>query len=184
MAQMLRTILNRLPLLVLIAACGHQEPNLAVAPVPDASQRLSFAPPADSAARAAMLTATVCLLRGGHAEDCQEAQGPQTPCDARPASQFVTLYEPLVDSVSRVRLTQAFAMNDALKRLFPDGTPMREIADARRSAPCSDWNAADGKCAALRYRDLWTLFRGPYSGQDVSTIEVFLATPACRSELP
>jgi hypothetical protein len=166
-----------------LAACGSSQPLLLTG-VPETQALLSYQLPTDSAAlRAVLNTAldqTVCLVRSGRADECQEAL--DTPgCDSRSAAEVRALYTAAFDSIPAVTMAGPAQMNAQLRGVFPAGSPDVPIQDARRGRPCLDWNQADGTCAAIRYREIWMLFRGPNDARRLpATLEVFLAYLPCR----
>lgn len=171
--------------LLLLAACGKGAPLLLTG-VPDSQSRLVFALPTDSAAlRTALDTAlaqTVCLVRSGRADECSEATDAPS-CDRTAAAEVRARYAPAFAAVPSVTMENAFAMNAQLVRLIPGAEVGTPLQDARRASPCTDWNEADGTCAALRFEQIWMLFRSPNAVRTrPTTLEVFLANPPCRGE--
>ncbi len=176
----------RLAAAVAVLAACHHTPTLLLTGVPEGSGRLSYDLPADTTAlRSALakaLDGTVCLVRSGRADECQEA--PDAPsCDRRSAAEVRARYAAVFDSIPKVFLSSAFEMNDKLRPLFPGATFGIPLQDARRGTPCTDWNRADGSCAAMVYQEVWLLFRSRSdAGARPATLEVFLANPPCRGE--
>ncbi len=168
-----------------LAACRLAKPLLLTG-VPEINGRLGYDLPADSAGLHAVLAkaleGTVCLVRSGRADECQEA--PDAPsCDRRSAAEVRARYAAVFDSIPRVILSLAPEMNDKLRPLFPGATFGIPLQDARRTTPCTDWNQTDGSCAAMVYQEVWLLFRSRSdSATRPATLEVFLANPPCRGD--
>ncbi|MEO8451298.1 MAG: hypothetical protein ABI647_16000 [Gemmatimonadota bacterium] len=173
-------------ILSVASACSKPLP-VSVDAVPEARSRLTYQLPADSSSLRGVLqkalTHTVCLVRSGRADECQEESQPPS-CDTRSAEEVRVLYASVFDSIPRVMLSTPFSMSQSLGGLFPGATPTITLHDARRTNPCSDWNQPDGACAAVRTREVWFLFRGPAEPRGrPTTLEVFLAALPCRRDL-
>jgi hypothetical protein len=175
------------------AACRHHvEPPVVVA-VPDRSQRLVFAIPADSAAARRVVDSAririVCLA--GHptadARGCDRRPNAEPSCNRNRAAIAATL-GPVLTAVPTLRWTDS--TESELRRRFPDFVvAVRQLRDARRSYRCETWDA--GKCLAVapRSQGIWLMLTAPARSERVETVTVFLGrenlcdragTPAVR----
>lgn len=160
------------------AACRHHvEPPVVVA-VPDLSQRLVFAIPADSAAARRVVDSAririVCLA--GHPQ--ADARG----CDSHPTAEPSCNINraAVADSVAAVLAvvpTLRFfdSTETVLQRRFPDLVMAKsQLRDARRAFKCETWDA--GKCLGIapRSQSIWLLLTAAASSERVDTVTVFL----------
>ena len=158
------------------ACCGRPAPLLVA--VPDASQRITVAIPADSAeARAAVvaLSAEMACLVGSPQADaraCALAPSEGPTCTTR-RDATVRALQPLLDALPDIRLTTPIVTEEALVQRFPGfRVATREVRDARRLLRCDTW--FEGKCVGLSVKDVWVLLRADSGSERVDTVEVFL----------
>ena len=164
-----------------ISGCtsSHGDPELV--PVPERFERLeldlstSNGQPADSAAVAAAIERVVCLLRSGRADDCREPDSAALVCTARSEAEIRAALTPTFHALREVVLTSSDDAVRTLRERLPGAVVSDIVYDARRKAPCYDWNPGDGACAAVRVDKVWLLLHAPGRDKPLDRIDVFLA---------
>jgi hypothetical protein len=160
-----------------VACRHHVEPPVVVA-VPDLSQRLVFAIPADSAAARRVVDSAririVCLAGHANADArrCNRTPTAEPSCNINRAAVADSLGAVLA-AVPTLRFTDS--TETVLKQRFPDLVfAKNQLRDARRSYKCETWSA--GKClgVAPRSQSIWLLFTASTSSERVDTVTVFL----------
>ncbi|NOT07103.1 MAG: hypothetical protein HOP28_02765 [Gemmatimonadales bacterium] len=162
---------------ILLGGCA--KPPVTLVPVPDEENRVEVRT-ADPGWERRAGDLAACVLRVGRAGECARAPDPPV-CDSRTKEEALRSVQPIVDSLPKVRLGNAFAMNRDLRALFPSATPTTEVLDARRRTPCADWSG--GACAAIRTAELAFLFEGA-PGAAPERVLIFRVAPACRESRP
>lgn len=162
--------------LVLAAGCGGKVATLV--PVPDGASRVEIST-ASPGWEQRVAESAACLVRTVAGTDCSQPN--PSVCDSRTKEQVLAEIQAIVDSLPRVLLTNAFAMNKQLTGLFPTATSSFDVADARRATPCKDWSG--GACAAIRTKEVGFLFSGTI-GAAPTSIQIFRVTGGCRQEEP
>jgi hypothetical protein len=172
--------MNRFPgvlALCLGAACSHAAPPLVVS-VPDASQRLVFAIPADSAAARRVLDSArirvVCLAGSPKvdARSCDKHPAAEPSCNINRAM-IADSVAPVLAAIPTLRFTDSTELE--LRRRFPDLlVAVSEVRDARRSYRCDTWGA--GKCLAIAppSQSMWVLLTAGENSERVEAVTVFL----------
>ena len=173
-------------LIGLSACAAHSRVDPNTAPVPDGGQRMSF-PIAtdDSTARRQLdfaLGRTVCLVRTGKAQECQEQESDTTACVRDETAKVRAKYQPAFDSLPRLKLTSPSSINQAVRTTIPGAKPTTAVLDARRETACRIW-AGKAECVAIRIGAVWLYLDGrDRAATDRYTLQVFLADKPCRGE--
>jgi len=167
---------------VLVVVGCSRAPIGEILPVPVGSDRL-LAKPVEDGWLERLRQETVCLVRGGPTSECQDQPETARACSSERLEQAAARLQPLFDSLPRVMLSQSFAMNRELERLFPGGTPTNAVWDARRDARCWDWGGQPA-CAAIRFGELAVLFQADSFPAPPDRIEVFLIKSPCSADVP
>jgi hypothetical protein len=167
-------------ILALCAACRHHvEPPVVVA-VPDSSQRLVFAIPADSAAARRMLDSArmriVCLAGQAKVDTrrCDKNPTAEPSCHVKRAAIADSLGEVLA-AIPTLRFTESNSTNNAIRQRFPDFVvAVDQLRDARRSYNCGTWSG--GKCLAIARpsQSIWLLLTAGPQSERVEIVTVFL----------
>lgn len=193
MSTYLPTLGAILTALVVLSACSpHRgiKDQLTFAAVPEADRRLSF----DVAHEGPQvleraLEQAVCLVLSSQFGECRVA--PQEPdvCTERTRAAVDSALRPIFtvlrDTITDLRLTSPSLVKAGLEKRLPNTIVTDEVYDARRTAHCRDWAAADGACLAIRTDSLWILLRGsPAPEGKVQTVEVYLTAPSTCGERP
>jgi len=165
-------------LALLLGGCGGKSP-VTLVPVPDQDNRVEVRT-GEAGWEQRVGEMTACVLRVDRAAECARTPSPPV-CDTRTREEALRSVQSIVDSLSKVRLTNRFEMNQQLRNLFPSATPTTEVIDARRTTACGDWSG--GACAAIRTSEVALLFEGAPGGRPERVL-IFRIAPACRENRP
>ena len=173
----------------MFVAAGCAGPGLQVidrAPVPEGDRRLRYTFSGDAAAVVEQaITETACLLLSGDWElsDCRGASRPESLCDMRSLDEAKAAVAPAIREIPRLRLTSSAQFLELIRTRIPSAEARSDVADARRTAICSDWSDPDGTCGALKVDKIWIFLHAPAGGDGaVDWFEVYLAEPVCTDE--
>lgn len=161
-----------------LGGCGGKSP-VTLVPVPDEENRVEVRT-SEAGWERRVGDMAACVLRVDRAGECARTPNPPV-CDSRTREAALLSVQPIVDSLSKVRLTNRFEMNQLLRNLFPSATPSTEVIDARRRTACGDWSG--GACAAIRTSEIALVFEGTPGGIP-ERVQIFRISPACRENQP
>jgi hypothetical protein len=178
-----------LGIIALITVCASQrvaQPKWC--PVPEQTARLEYDLPADSDGKLGVLAKAlddaVCLIRTDKPEECKGPHVDLPVCDLRSKEEVRELLKPAFDALASLKLVSPSSINKEIREQIPNATPMTRVRDARQRFDCKDWTKQN-PCAAFKYDILWFLLerRAPGTGC-ADHIEIFLAEPACKQDIP